>query len=63
LGTFGFFGRCGFFTVFGGVAGCNSAKTGLGSVVTVAGVEKSGHATRRARIVMNGLMHGDEGFI
>ena len=38
---FGFFGRCGFLTGFGGVAGRSSANTGLGSVVTVAGVEKS----------------------
>jgi hypothetical protein len=38
---FGFFGRCGFLTGFGGVAGWSSANTGLGSVVTEAGVVKS----------------------
>ncbi|MGY3466505.1 hypothetical protein ACVW0I_003376 [Bradyrhizobium sp. LM6.11] len=38
---FGFLGRCGLRTGFGGVAGWSSAKTGLGSVVTEAGVVKS----------------------
>jgi hypothetical protein len=38
---FGFFGRCGLRTGFGGSAGWSSAKTGLGSVVTEAGVVKS----------------------
>ena len=38
---FGFFGRCGFLTGFGGTAGGSSANTGFGSVVMEAGVEKS----------------------
>jgi hypothetical protein len=38
---FGFFGRCGLRTRFGGTAGWSSAKTGLGSVVIEAGVVKS----------------------
>ena len=38
---FGFFGRCGLRTGFGGMAGWSSAKTGFGSVVTEAGVVKS----------------------
>lgn len=38
---FGFFGRCGLRTGFGGTAGWSSAKIGLGSVVIEAGVVKS----------------------
>ena len=38
---FGFFGPWCFLDGFGGVAGCSSANTGFGSVVTVPGVKKS----------------------
>lgn len=38
---FGFFGRCGFLTGLGGIAGWSSANTGFGSVVTVADVVRS----------------------
>lgn len=41
LGGLGFFGRIGLRAFDGGVAGCSSAKTGLGSMRVVAGEVKS----------------------
>ena len=38
---FGFFGRIGLRTIGGGVGGCNSANTGLGSMMVAGGEAKS----------------------